>query len=111
MLLALPILDTLNVIRKRIGEGRSPFSADKNHIHHKLLWLGFDHHEAVMVLYAVQGALFVAAYFLRFESDLLILGVTTAFFAVSIGSFRIAVVTGWKFRDKRRERATCRHRS
>jgi UDP-GlcNAc:undecaprenyl-phosphate GlcNAc-1-phosphate transferase len=99
LLLALPILDTLNVIRKRIGEGRSPFSADKNHIHHKLLWLGLDHHEAVMVLYAVQGALFVAAYFLRFESDLLILGVTIVFFAVAIGSFRAAVVTGWKFRD------------
>jgi UDP-GlcNAc:undecaprenyl-phosphate GlcNAc-1-phosphate transferase len=100
LLLALPILDTLNVMRKRIGEGRSPFSADKNHIHHKLLWLGFDHHEAVMVIYAVQGALFVAAYFLRFESDLLILGVTTAFFAVAIGIFRTAVRTGWKFRDQ-----------
>jgi UDP-GlcNAc:undecaprenyl-phosphate GlcNAc-1-phosphate transferase len=98
LLLALPILDTLNVIRKRIVEGRSPFSADKNHIHHKLLWLGFDHHEAVMILYAVQGALFLAAYFLRFESDLLILGVTTLFFAVSIGAFRAAVVTGWRFR-------------
>jgi UDP-GlcNAc:undecaprenyl-phosphate GlcNAc-1-phosphate transferase len=100
LLLALPILDTLNVMRKRIVEGRSPFSADKNHIHHKLLWLGFDHHEAVMVIYTVQGALFVAAYFLRFESDLLILGITMAFFAVSISIFRAAVVTGWKFRIK-----------
>ncbi len=100
LLLALPILDTLNVMTQRIGEGRSPFSADKNHIHHKLLALGFDHHEAVMVIYAVQGALFVAAYFLRFESDLLILGITIAFFAVSISIFRAAVRTGWKFRVK-----------
>jgi UDP-GlcNAc:undecaprenyl-phosphate GlcNAc-1-phosphate transferase len=98
LLLALPILDTLNVMTQRIGEGRSPFSADKNHIHHKLLELGFDHHEAVMVIYAVQGALFVAAYSLRFESDLLILAVTTAFFAVSISIFRAAARTGWKFR-------------
>jgi UDP-GlcNAc:undecaprenyl-phosphate GlcNAc-1-phosphate transferase len=100
LLLALPILDTLNVMRKRIIEGRSPFRADQNHIHHKLLWLGFDHHEAVMVIYAVQGALFVAAYYLRFESDLLILGITMAFFAVSVGIFRAAVLTGWKFRVK-----------
>jgi UDP-GlcNAc:undecaprenyl-phosphate/decaprenyl-phosphate GlcNAc-1-phosphate transferase len=100
LLLALPILDTLNVMTQRIGEGRSPFSADKNHIHHKLLALGFDHHEAVMVIYAIQGALFVAAYLLRFESDLLILGIITAFFAVSIGIFQIALRTGWKFRVK-----------
>ena len=40
LLLALPILDTLSVMVQRIGEGRSPFSADKNHIHHKLLALG-----------------------------------------------------------------------
>jgi hypothetical protein len=32
--------------------------------------LGFGHHEAVMVIYAVQAALFVLAYFLRYESDL-----------------------------------------
>ncbi|MGH9563508.1 MAG: MraY family glycosyltransferase [Terracidiphilus sp.] len=44
LLLALPILDTLSVMVQRIVEGRSPFSPDKNHIHHKLLKLGFDHH-------------------------------------------------------------------
>src|SRR5450432_944787 len=52
LLLALPILDTLSVMVQRVSEGRSPFSADKNHIHHKLLGFGFDHHEAVMVIYA-----------------------------------------------------------
>ena len=64
LLLALPILDTLSVMVQRISEGRSPFSADRNHIHHKLLALGFGHHEAVMVIYAIQAALFVLAGFL-----------------------------------------------
>lgn len=100
LLLALPILDTLSVMAQRIGEGRSPFSADRNHIHHKLLALGFDHHEAVMVIYAVQGALFVTAYSLRFESDLLILGVVAAFFAVSITIFQMAMRSGWRLRRK-----------
>jgi UDP-GlcNAc:undecaprenyl-phosphate GlcNAc-1-phosphate transferase len=98
LLLALPILDTLSVMAQRIGEGRSPFRADKNHIHHKLLALGFGHHEAVMMIYAIQGALFVTAYSLRFESDLLILAVTSAFFAVSIAIFQLALRTGWRFR-------------
>ena len=43
LLLAIPILDTLSVMVQRIGEGRSPFSPDKNHIHHKLLALGLGH--------------------------------------------------------------------
>src|ERR1700678_3629711 len=98
LLLALPILDTLSVMVQRISERRSPFSPDKNHIHHKLLALGFDHHEAVMVIYVLQAALFLLAYFLRFESDLLILGVVTIFFALSITVFQTATRSGWQLR-------------
>lgn len=36
-ILILPIIDTMNVIIVRLKEKRSPFDADKNHIHHKLL--------------------------------------------------------------------------
>jgi UDP-GlcNAc:undecaprenyl-phosphate GlcNAc-1-phosphate transferase len=99
LLLALPILDTLSVMVQRVGEGRSPFSPDKNHIHHKLLALGFDHHEAVMVIYVVQGALFVFAYFLRYESDIVILGLVAAFFVVAIAALQIADRAGWRLRD------------
>jgi UDP-GlcNAc:undecaprenyl-phosphate GlcNAc-1-phosphate transferase len=99
LLFALPILDTLSVMVQRIGEGRSPFSADKNHIHHKLLKLGFDHHEAVLVIYLIQGALFLLAYGLRFESDLTILGVVLAFFAISIGVIQLALRRGWRLRS------------
>jgi len=98
LLLALPILDTLSVMAQRISERRSPFSADKNHIHHKLLAMGFGHHEAVMVIYVLQAALFLLAYFLRYESDLLILGVVTLFFALSISVFQAATRFGWRLR-------------
>jgi UDP-GlcNAc:undecaprenyl-phosphate/decaprenyl-phosphate GlcNAc-1-phosphate transferase len=100
LLLALPILDTTSVMVQRISEGRSPFSADKNHIHHKLLALGLDHHEAVMVIYVIQAALFVMAYFLRYESDLLILGVVTAFFVVTIAVLQVAARSGWRLRTR-----------
>ena len=49
LLLGLPILDTLTVMAVRIREGRSPFAADRRHLHHRLLALGFDHFEAVAV--------------------------------------------------------------
>jgi UDP-GlcNAc:undecaprenyl-phosphate/decaprenyl-phosphate GlcNAc-1-phosphate transferase len=101
LLLAIPILDTLSVMVQRVGEGRSPFSPDKNHIHHKLLALGFDHHEAVMVIYTLQAALFVAAYYLRYESDLTILAFVTTFFVLSITAMQVAARTGWRLHGAR----------
>jgi UDP-GlcNAc:undecaprenyl-phosphate GlcNAc-1-phosphate transferase len=98
LLLAIPILDTLSVMMQRIAEGRSPFSPDKNHIHHKLLALGFGHHEAVMVIYTLQAALLIAAYFLRYESDLTILAFVTAFFVVTITAMQAAARFGWQLR-------------
>jgi UDP-GlcNAc:undecaprenyl-phosphate/decaprenyl-phosphate GlcNAc-1-phosphate transferase len=101
LLLALPILDTLSVMVQRVSEGRSPFSADKNHIHHKLLALGFDHHEAVMVIYAIQAVLFLLAYWMRFESDLSILAIVTVFFLGSITLLQVAARRQWRFRSTR----------
>jgi UDP-GlcNAc:undecaprenyl-phosphate GlcNAc-1-phosphate transferase len=111
LLLALPILDTLSVMIQRISEGRSPFSADKNHIHHKLLAFGFDHHEAVMVIYAIQAGLFLLAYWLRFESDLTILGAIAVFFLGSITLLQAAARQRWRLRSAqayRRESALTR---
>jgi UDP-GlcNAc:undecaprenyl-phosphate/decaprenyl-phosphate GlcNAc-1-phosphate transferase len=102
LLLALPILDTLSVMVQRMGEGRSPFSADKNHIHHKLLALGFDHHEAVMVIYVVQGALLLLAYRMRFETDLAILVVVSVFFVGTLALLQVASRRHWRFRTPSR---------
>ncbi len=44
--LSYPMMDTLRVFTVRIRAGRSPFSADKNHIHHRFLSLGFNHKRA-----------------------------------------------------------------
>ncbi|MFN8776890.1 MAG: glycosyltransferase family 4 protein [Flavobacteriales bacterium] len=51
-ILAYPLIDTLRVFIIRAVQGRSPFSADKNHIHHKLLSLGLTHRQVSLVLYA-----------------------------------------------------------
>lgn len=96
LLLGLPILDTLAVMTQRIYEGRSPFSPDKNHIHHKLLRLGFDHYEAVLLIYVIQTALVVGAYVLRYESDALILGLYAFLCLLILVLFRVAGLTGWR---------------
>ena len=50
-ILAYPLLDTLRVFTIRILGGNSPFKADNNHIHHKLIRLGLTHTKAVFILY------------------------------------------------------------
>jgi UDP-GlcNAc:undecaprenyl-phosphate GlcNAc-1-phosphate transferase len=79
LILGLPILDTAGVMIQRLTEGRSPFTADKNHVHHKLLGLGLTHREAVLVIYGVQATLVALAYLLRWQTEVVILGVYTLF--------------------------------
>lgn len=42
-ILMVPLMDTLRVFSIRISQGRSPFSPDRNHIHHLLLDRGLSH--------------------------------------------------------------------
>ncbi|QWX84354.1 undecaprenyl/decaprenyl-phosphate alpha-N-acetylglucosaminyl 1-phosphate transferase [Cellulophaga sp. HaHaR_3_176] len=48
--LSFPILDALRVFIVRIKAKRSPFSADKNHIHHRLINIGLTHRQAVLCI-------------------------------------------------------------
>lgn len=96
LLLGLPILDTVAVMLRRALAGRSPFVSDRSHLHHRLLDLGFAHHEAVVLIYCVQLGLFLLAYFLRFESDLLILAVYGVFSAAMLTTLRLATRSHWR---------------
>jgi UDP-GlcNAc:undecaprenyl-phosphate GlcNAc-1-phosphate transferase len=49
--LALPFLDLLLAIGRRMRKLRSPFAPDKQHLHHRLLELGHSHRRAVLLLY------------------------------------------------------------
>ena len=49
-LLSYPLFDTLRVFVIRIKNKKSPFTADRNHIHHKLIDLGFTHLKASLIV-------------------------------------------------------------
>jgi UDP-GlcNAc:undecaprenyl-phosphate GlcNAc-1-phosphate transferase len=49
--LAYPLVDTLRIFIYRMSRGISPFAADRNHIHHRLLALGLGHRGTTFVLY------------------------------------------------------------
>lgn len=55
--LALPIMDTLLVMARRIRHGENPFHPDRTHLHHRLLSLGLPHAAVVPILY-ISSALF-----------------------------------------------------
>ena len=59
--LVYPLVDTLRVFFYRAVKGISPFSADRNHIHHNLLSLGLSHAQTVILLYVFNLLVVLAA--------------------------------------------------
>lgn len=61
-----PAFDTFRVFVIRVYEGRSPFSADQNHIHHLLLQLGYSHMRVTKVIVLSQLLLISSFLYLSF---------------------------------------------
>ena len=53
-ILIYPLADTIRVMTIRIFQFKSPFNADKNHLHHRLLALGFSHKKATYTIIATN---------------------------------------------------------
>lgn len=82
-ILMVPLLDTLRVFGIRIFHRRSPFSPDRNHIHHLLLDKGFSHKAITFTLSAINLAMIVFVFLARgWNCTLLIFGVFAIFFTM-----------------------------
>ncbi|NLN32177.1 MAG: undecaprenyl/decaprenyl-phosphate alpha-N-acetylglucosaminyl 1-phosphate transferase [Flavobacteriaceae bacterium] len=76
-ILIVPLIDTLSVIIIRLWKGKSPFAADQNHIHHRVLRLGFSHVQTAVII-CVSNALIIGfAYTIRQLNISLMLGLIT----------------------------------
>jgi len=53
LVLGVPIIDAFWIIVRRLVQGRSPFTPDRGHLHHRLLDLGLTHRQTVLLIYAV----------------------------------------------------------
>lgn len=53
IILAVPILDTSTVVIDRLSRGKSPFTADKRHLHHRLLQAGLSQRSIVLFIYSL----------------------------------------------------------
>lgn len=61
LMLGLPIFDTCFAILRRLATGRSPMSPDREHIHHRLIDMGFSQKQAVATLYVISAILGLSA--------------------------------------------------
>ena len=63
LILAIPILDTLFAIIRRLLRKQAPFKADKEHFHHQLLGMNFSPVVTVLIIYAINIMFSVASIF------------------------------------------------
>lgn len=89
LLFALPLFDTTQVMYNRWRRNVSIFQADKGHVHHHLLAMGYDHRQASWILYSVAivtGILAIVLSLLDLGSQLFL---SVLFLVMAVGFFLV----------------------
>jgi UDP-GlcNAc:undecaprenyl-phosphate GlcNAc-1-phosphate transferase len=89
LVLGIPIIDAFWIIVRRLFAGRSPFTPDRGHIHHRLLDLGLSHRQTVVLIYAICGALGVLSLVLTGADQVY------AFGGVFVGTGILLLLLAW----------------
>lgn len=69
-ILIYPLMDTLRVFTIRVIHRKSPFEADKNHTHHRLLTLGITHASATYIILSVNAVFTFAVFYFQWMGDI-----------------------------------------
>lgn len=106
--IALPVMDTLAVMIRRMRIGASPFKPDRQHLHHLLLDVGFSPRATLVVILAAGGLLAALGYVLRDVPDLFNALVFAAVFALYVTRLQRVLdwLSGTTGRRSTRARAT-----
>jgi UDP-GlcNAc:undecaprenyl-phosphate/decaprenyl-phosphate GlcNAc-1-phosphate transferase len=96
-ILIVPLFDSLRVFIIRIKQGKSPFKADRQHIHHRLLQLGCSHLEATIILIVVNILFIVLSYSLRDIGIVRLMGIIVGLACI----MSYVLVTSVKARNKK----------
>ncbi len=101
-IIIVPIIDTLRVTVIRISHGKSPFSADHNHLHHRLLELIPNHLKVTLTLIGVNISLIAFTMFM----NTLKLDTTLQFFIVLVVGIILSFVPSWLIKYGQNSKAT-----
>lgn len=96
LILGLPIADILAVFYQRIRGGMNWFKATRNHVHHRLMDIGFDHYETVVIIYSIQAAFVVSAVMARYQSDFMVALLYVGGIAALFVALGVAEHSGWR---------------
>jgi len=77
--LAIPLIDLVWAVIRRTKSGRSPFTPDKEHLHHRLLGAGNSHPRSALIMYSWTAAVAIPTTVLAFY-PVWIAGITAAVF-------------------------------
>lgn len=94
LILGVPIFDICFAIVRRIAKGQNPMKADRGHIHHRLIDMGFSQKQAVAITYFLTAILGLAAVVLTSSGEVKALILIGAVFVV--GALGLNVI----FRNK-----------
>lgn len=94
-ILIIPLFDTLRVFAIRMSRGRSPFTADRHHIHHYMLALGLSHSQATLIAVLSNIGFIAMAYSLQ--------GLGTTPLLLLTGGIAVGATTVLFFMKKRKE--------
>ena len=61
LILGLPLFDASFAMIRRVATGQSPMKADRGHLHHRLIDMGFSQKQTVFILYSISGVLGISA--------------------------------------------------
>ena len=81
--LLIPLLDFVMAVTRRLINGKSPFEADRKHLHHRLLDMGHSHLRAVLILYAWTTVASVGALLFMFVRSSVAAGIVLVGFIVT----------------------------
>lgn len=84
-ILGYPLLDTLRVFVIRTAAGKSPLSADRNHLHHKLLDKNNQHKPTVITIYIFSLVLVAQTFFFQFPNPNISFALSLGICALFVG--------------------------
>ena len=89
LILGLPLFDMVLAVARRLLSGRSPAAADREHVHHKLVDMGFNQKQSVAILYTLSGILGLSAVVLTSSGEIKAMLLLAAVLLTATMGFRV----------------------
>ena len=92
LILGIPIFDICFAIIRRVAKGQNPMQADRGHVHHRLIDMGFSQKQSVAITYMLTAILGLAAVVLTTSGEVKALILIGSVFVVGAIGFQLIFI-------------------